>query len=421
MKKIGFASRRQLLKAAAAGCLSLMRTPALAADPIKIGFGMSLTGPNAGAGKQFLLGREIWKDEVNAKGGLLNRPVEFVYYDDQSNPSLVPAIYSKLLDVDRVDLVVSPYGTNQIAPAMPVVMQRKMTFMALFGTGVNDQYKYDRYFQILPNGPDGDRSFSLGFLEAAMMMDPKPGTVAIVSEDTEFGHNVLAGARVNIEKLGLKIVYDRSFPANMADHTAIIRGIQAANPDIVFVASYPSGSVGMVRAVNELDYKPRQFGGAMIGLQFTPIKTQLGPLLNGVVVNENYVPETTLKFAGIENVLDRYQKRAVGAGIDPLGFWSPFAYAQMQILAQAVSAVGVIDQAKLAEYLHKTSFNTVVGDVKFGPIGEWERSRILFVQYQNLQANDVGQFRQPGKAVIVYPPEFKSGELIYPFAKARGQ
>jgi branched-chain amino acid transport system substrate-binding protein len=421
MKKIGVASRRQLLKAAAAGCLSLMQTPALAADPIKIGFGMSLTGPNAGGGKPFLLGREIWKDEVNAKGGLLNRPVEFVYYDDQSNPSLVPAIYSKLLDFDKVDLVVSPFGTNQIAPAMPVIMERKMTFMALFGTGVNDQFKYDRYFQILPNGPEGDRSFSLGFFEAAMMMDPKPGTVAIVSEDTEFGHNILAGARVNIEKLGLRIVYDRSFPSNTADHTAIVRGIQAANPDIVFVASYPNGSVGMVRAVNELDYKPRQFGGAMIGLQFTPIKTQLGPLLDGVVVNENYVPETTMKFPGIENVLDRYQKRAAGAGVDPLGFWSPFAYAQMQILAQAVSAVGVIDQAKLAEYLHKTSFNTVVGDVKFGPIGEWERSRILFVQYQNLQANDVGQFRQPGKAVIVYPPEFKSGELIYPFARARGQ
>ena len=118
MKKIAFASRRQLLKAAAAGCLSLMRKPAFAGAPIKIGFGMSLTGPNAGGGKPFLLGREIWKDEVNAKGGLLNRPVEFVYYDDQSNPSLVPAIYSKLLDLDKVDLVISPFGTNQITPAM---------------------------------------------------------------------------------------------------------------------------------------------------------------------------------------------------------------------------------------------------------------------------------------------------------------
>jgi branched-chain amino acid transport system substrate-binding protein len=176
-----------------------------------------------------------------------------------------------------------------------------------------------------------------------------------------------------------------------------------------------------VRAVNELGYKPRQFGGAMIGLQFTPIKVQLGPLLNGVVVNENYVPEPTMKFPGAEDVLQRYQKRAAGAGIDPLGFWSPFAYAEMQILGQAVSAVGSTDQGKLAEYLHKTPFKTVIGDVKFGPIGEWEKSRILFVQYQNVQANDLNQFRQAGKAVITYPPEFKSGELIYPFAKARAQ
>jgi branched-chain amino acid transport system substrate-binding protein len=412
-------SRRQLM-GAAAGLVTMLST-ALAAEPIKIGFGMSLTGPNASGGKTFLLGREIWRDEVNAKGGLLNRPVEFVYYDDQSNPSLVPGIYSKLLDVDKVDLVVSPFSTNQIAPAMPVVMRKKMTFMALFGTGVNDEFRYDRYFQILPNGPDGNSSFSLGFFETAMMMDPKPRTVAIVGEDTEFGQNILAGARANIDKLGLKIVYDRGFPANMVDHTPIVRAIQAANPDIVFVASYATGSIGMVRAVNELGYMPRQFGGAMIGLQFTPIKAQLGPLLNGVVVNENYVPETTMNFPGAADVLQRYQKRAADAGIDPLGFWSPFAYAEMQILAQAVSAVGSTDQGQLAEYLHKTLFKTVIGDVKFGPIGEWEKSRILFVQYQNIQANDFNQFRQPGKAVIMYPPEFKSGELIYPYAKARGR
>src|SRR5712671_2642051 len=223
--KLGSASRRRLLKSAAAGCLAMMLTPALAADPIKIGFGMSLTGPNAGAGKTFLLGREIWKDEVNAKGGLLNRAVEFVYYDDQSNPSLVPGIYSKLLDVDKVDLVVSPFATNQIAPAMPIVMQKKMTFMALFGTGVNDEFKYDRYFQILPNGPDGNSSFSSGFFEAAVTMQPKPHTVAIVGEDTAFGQNILRGARANIEKLGFKIVHDRTFPPTTVDHTPIVRAI----------------------------------------------------------------------------------------------------------------------------------------------------------------------------------------------------
>src|SRR5437588_5310417 len=197
--------RRQVLKSAAAGALAMVLRPTLAADPIKIGFGMSLTGSNAGAGKMFLVGREIWRDEINAKGGLLGRPVELVHYDDQSNPSLVPGIYSKLLDVDKVDLVVSPFATNQIAPAMPVIMQKNMVFMGLFGTGVNDDFKYDRYFQILPNGPEGNRSLSLGFFETALTMEPKPRTVALAGEDTEFGQNILTGARQNVEKLGLKV------------------------------------------------------------------------------------------------------------------------------------------------------------------------------------------------------------------------
>jgi branched-chain amino acid transport system substrate-binding protein len=412
--------RRQLLLAATA-TLTLPLIPAFAAEPIKIGFAMSLSGPNAGAGKMFLVGREVWKDEINAKGGLLGRPVQFVYYDDQSNPSLVPGIYSKLLDVDKVDLVISPFATNQIAPAMPVIMQKKMTFMALFGTGVNDEFKYGRYFQILPNGPEGNRSFSLGFFEIAMTMDPKPQTVAITGEDTEFGHNILDGARTNVERLGLKIVYDRTFPASTVDHTPILRAVKAAEPDIVFVASYATGSVGMVRVLNEVGYKPRMFGGAMIGLQFTPVKVQLGTLLNGVVINENYVPEKTMNFPGVEDVLKRYQQRAASAGTDPLGFWSPFAYAELQILGQAVEAVGSTDQGKLADYLHQTPFKTVIGDVKFGPIGEWEKSRILYIQYQNVRGNDLNQFREPGKAVILYPPELKSGELIYPLAKARGE
>jgi branched-chain amino acid transport system substrate-binding protein len=412
---------RWLIAAASATCLALMHVPAHSAEAIKVGFAMSLSGPNAGAGKMFLVGRELWKDEVNAKGGLLGRQVQFIYYDDQSNPSLVPGIYAKLLDIDKVDLVVSPFATNQIAPAMPIVMQRKMTFMALFGTGVNDEFKYDRYFQILPNGPDGIRSFSLGFFATAMTMDPKPRTVALVGEDTEFGQNILTGARANIEKLGLKIVYDAKFPPSTVDHAPIVRAVQAAAPDIVFVASYATGSVGIVRVVNEIGYRPSVIGGAMIGLQFTPVKGQLGPLLNGFVINENYVPERTMDFPGVKDVLTRYQQRAFAAGTDPLGFWSPFSYAEMQILGHAIEATGTIDQAKLADHLRKTPFKTVVGDVKFGPLGEWEKSRILYVQYQNIQGNDINQFRQPGKAVILYPPELKSGNLIYPIANARSQ
>ena len=106
---------------------------------------MALTGPLAANGKQALLGMKIWEEEINAKGGLLGRPVKLVYYDDQSNPSTVPGIYTKLIDVDRVDLVLGPYATNMAAPAMPVIMQKGKLFIILFGLDVNREFQYDKF------------------------------------------------------------------------------------------------------------------------------------------------------------------------------------------------------------------------------------------------------------------------------------
>jgi branched-chain amino acid transport system substrate-binding protein len=414
--------RRRLTRALVAGLAvaavaALAPAPAYAADPIKIGFSMPLTGGLSGGGKSVILAFELWKEDVNAKGGLLGRPVELVYYDDQSAPGQVPGIYSKLLDVDKVDLVVSSYATNQIAPAMPIVMQRNLVFMALFGTGVNDTFNYDKYFQILPNGKDTRLAPSFGFLETAMTMDPKPQTIALVAADAEYAQTVIAGARESVKRLGLKVVYDRSYPPTSVDYTPIVRAIQATNPDVVFVASYPPDSVGIVRAANEIGLKPKMFGGGMIGLAFSPIKQQLGPLLNGIVAYDVYQPEPTMNFPGIADFIKRYQARAPAAGVDPLGYYlPPYSYAEMQILAQAVNAVGSLDHAKIAAYIHATKFSTIVGDVKFADNGEWEKSRVLFVQYQNIVGNDIEQFRRPGKVVILYPSEYRSGKFIYPYS-----
>ena len=402
---------------AATAIAALAPAPARAADPIKIGFSMPLTGGLSGGGKSVILAFELWKEDVNAKGGLLGRPVELVYYDDQSQPAQVPGIYSKLLDVDKVDLVVSSYATNQIAPAMPIVMQRNLLFMALFGTGVNDTFNYDKYFQILPNGRETRFAPSLGFLETAMSMNPKPQTIALVAADAEYAQTVIGGARALAQRMGLRVVYDRSYPPTTVDYTPIVRAIQATNPDVVFVASYPPDSVGIVRASNEIGLKPKMFGGGMIGLAFSPIKQQLGPLLNGIVAYDVYQPEPTMDFPGIADFLKRYQARAPAAGVDPLGYYlPPYSYAEMQILAQAVNAVGSLDHAKLAEYIHATKFSTIVGDVKFADNGEWEKSRVLFVQYQNIVGNDIEQFRKPGKVVILFPPEYRSGKFIYPYS-----
>src|SRR5207248_7902752 len=117
-------------------------SPARAAEPIKIGFGMGLTGGLASAGKAALLAMKIWEEETNAKGGLLGRPVQLIYYDDQSSPAAVPGIFTKLLDIDKIDIVMGDYGTNLLAPAMPVMIQHKMTFFALFGLDVNREFQY---------------------------------------------------------------------------------------------------------------------------------------------------------------------------------------------------------------------------------------------------------------------------------------
>ncbi len=409
--------RAKAIACAAAAILLLAGAWPAAAEPIKIGFGMALTGGLAGNGKAALIAIQIWAEEVNAKGGLLGRPVQLVYYDDQTNPATVPGIYTKLLDIDNVDLVISGYGTNLQAPAMPIIMQHGMTFIGLFGLAVNDQFHYDRFFQMQPNGPDAKHALSQGFLEAAMTAKPTPKTLAIVGADAEYPQVALAGARDVAKKLGLKIVYDSSYPPSTVDYTPIVRSIQATSPDAVFVASYPPDTAGIIRAAHEIGLKTTVFGGGMIGLQFASLKQQFGPLLNGIVYYELYAPEPTMTFPGITEFLRTYQPRAAAAGADALGFYlPPYAYGGMQILGQAVEATQSLDQKKIAEYIHATTFKTVVGDVRFGRDGEWVEPRIVYVQERGITGNDLEQFKKPGKEVIVYPGEYKSGEIEAPYS-----
>src|SRR5213595_1707180 len=160
--------RRTFNKLALAGAATGFAGAATAqGKPLTIGFGMALTGGLAPNGKAALLAMQIAEEDINARGGILGRPVKLVYYDDQSNPSTVPGIYTKLLDVDKVDLVTGPYATAQIAPAMPVVMQKGKVFIGLFGLAVNSEFNYPKYFAMIPSGPDTKPAFTKGFFEVA--------------------------------------------------------------------------------------------------------------------------------------------------------------------------------------------------------------------------------------------------------------
>jgi len=141
-----------LLVAALAVAPADLAPAAVAAEPITIGFAEALTGSLAVVGKSGLLAAQIWAEDVNAKGGLLGRPVKLIYYDHQSNPANVPGIYTKLLDVDHVDLVISPYATNMTAPAMPIAMAHGKLFISVFCLAVNSEFHYPKYFSIIPAG-----------------------------------------------------------------------------------------------------------------------------------------------------------------------------------------------------------------------------------------------------------------------------
>jgi branched-chain amino acid transport system substrate-binding protein len=385
-------------------------------QPIVIGFGMAQTGGLAAGGKSAILAMEIWRDQVNAKGGLLGRPVKLIYYDDQSNPATVPAIYTKLLDVDKVDFIVSGYGTNQIAPAMPVAIQHDRLFFGLFGLAVNSEFHYPRYFSMLPTGPDPKHAFSEPFFKVALAATPKPKKLALLAEDSEFPKNASEGIRDIAKKEGLEIVYDKTYPPGTPDFTPIVHAIQATNPEMVFVASYPPGSVGMLRAATETGLKTRFFGGGMVGLQFTPVKQQFGAKLNGVVDYDWWIPSPTMQFPGILDFLKIYQSKAGEAGVDPLGWYlPPFAYAYLQVLGEAIEATKSLDQQTVADYMHKTTFKTIVGDLAFGEDGEWTKPRVLEVQWQGVKSGNIDDFKDTKNEVILTPGEFTTGTVTEPY------
>ena len=385
--------------------------------PVKIGIGIAQTGTLGGGGKAALLALQMWVEDVNGRGGLLGRKVELLAYDDQSNPATTPGIYTKLLDVDKVDLLIAPYGTVPTAPIMPLVKQRGLLLMGNFSFQVNHTVKHDMWFN---NAPWGDAtSWTEGFLRIGQNIGAQ--TIAFIAADQEFAQNLANGAKEIAKKSGLKTVYEQNYPPATVDFSAMIRAIRAAKPDMVFVCSYPNDSVAIVRAVNEIGVGPtvKLFGGGMVGLQFTPVMESLGSSLNGIVNYHSYVPG--MKYPGIEDFLQRYAKKAAEAKVDPLGFYlPPFNYAIGQILEQATAATRSLDQKLLAKHLHGHEFNTIVGPISWGPDGERARPAVPMIQFRNVADKNVEQFRQIGKQVILHPPQFKSGDPVVPYEKARG-
>ena len=378
------------------------RAQAPAGEPIKIGFGMGLTGGLAASGKAALLAMQIWEEETNAKGGLLGRPVKLIYYDDQSNPATVPGIFTKLLDVDKVDLVVGDYGTNLLAPAMPVVIQHKMTFFGAVRARCEPRVPLR---QILLDGADRragpGRQLLQGLLRDRRGAEPKAEDPGDHRRRRRVPAQCLGRrAQATPRKPGLEIVYDKTYPPTTTDFTPIIRAIDATNPDIVFSASYPPDAVGMVRAANEIGLKAKMFGGGLVGCSTPTIKQQLGPQLNGIVDYDFWEPAPTLQFPGVDDFLKKYQAQ----GRERRGRSARLLPAAVRLRQSA--GVGrrrsrrprASTRTSSPTTLRSNTFKTIVGDIKYGPNGEWAEPRVLTVQYHDVQGSDLEQWKNDSQA-----------------------
>lgn len=384
--------------------------------PIRIGYCLSLSGPLAGNSGSARLAHEIWRGDVNARGGLLGRPVDLVCLDDGGDASRVPGLYRQLIDVDGVDLVIGGYGTNTILPAMPLIMERGRFFPGLMGLGVNNALNYPNYFAMIPTGPDPNAALTEGFFALAAQQEPRPRTVALLSADAEFSRNPVLGARANAEAYGFDVVFEQTYPLTIGNFAAVLDAVAKSGCDLLWLCSYLNDSIGLVRAIRAHSFRPKMVGGAMIGPQNTTVKTTLGPLLNGFVNYEYWVPAPNMMFPGVAALLETYRSRAV-PDIDALGhYMAPLAYAQMQVLAQAVEATGGFDDERLSAYARSATFDTVMGPVRFGTRGEWQEPRVLQVQFQGIEGDDIAQFADGSRQLVLSPSGFAAGRLLYPFA-----
>jgi branched-chain amino acid transport system substrate-binding protein len=293
-----------------------------------------------------------------------------------------------------------------------------MLLMGNFSFQVNSKVGHDMWFNNAPWGPAD--SWAASFLELGQKAGGK--TIALLAADQEFAQNLAVTARDVAKRMNMPIVFDQAYPPNTVEFSSILRALKAAKPDIVYVASYPPDSAGILRAVNEIGIgdNVKIFGGGMVGLQFGAVMENLGSLLNGVVNYNTWLPEPSMSNEGTKAFFETYTKRAIEAKVDPLGYYlAPFGYASGQMLEQAVKAVGSLDQKALAKYLRENEHKTIVGPIAFSADGERKETATLQAQFRGVVDKNIEQFRKPGTQVILFPAKLKSGELVSPFEAAR--
>jgi branched-chain amino acid transport system substrate-binding protein len=391
----------------ASACGSSASGTGSTSGPIKIGVSLSLTGDFSADGQAFKQGYQLWANTVNASGGLLGRKVELDIVNDASSPVQVATNYQKLISVDHVDLVFGPFSTSLTEAASRVVARYGYAFVegagggpAVFASGLNDVFDVSL--------PVANNLASFARWIAAMPASSRPKTAAYASEDDPFTSPQLDIARGILEKAGVKTVYNKLYPSETTDYSPIASGIISSNADIVLVGTLLPDVTAFIKQFVQQNYNPKALiatAGPDQGSQFI---TNVGANhTQGVMVPNEWYP--TAPTPGNAAMVAAYIK-AYGGTAQQISSDVPEAYAVGEVTAQAVTAIGGLDQTKLVAELHSGTFTSVQGPVKFDSTGQNVKAYAYIFQWQNGNLLPFGP--NASAALVAVPPATKP--IIYP-------
>jgi branched-chain amino acid transport system substrate-binding protein len=398
MKRVRFI---HTASAAAVAPLAASAAPALAqatGTPITIGASLSLTGIFADGGKYSLEGYQLWIKEANAKGGLLGRPVVLKFYDDQSEPSTGVRLYERLINEDKVDIIMGPYGTAITAPAANVAERYKMPMIC---PETADVAMFRRGFKYIFQGLGPVQTYLYGVLQIAK--DHGFKKLALIGPDTAFGHSLVDAVPEIARGFGQSIVYTEFYPARASDFASVIEKVKAANPDVLLAMAFPNDSIGVLRQLKQSNYAPKIVYEA-VGASDPRYVESAGKDVNGVFSVTAWDPEAkTPENAAFKSGYRAEFKR------DP-DYHSASNFSALQVLSAALKRAGSLDREKLRDALGAVHVRTLIGDWRVDPKTGIQLGYTSYIlQWQN------------GKQVIVYPGNVAHGKPIVPFPSWAGR
>ncbi len=365
--------------------------PAAAQSPIRIGASLSLTGTYAALGQNQQRGYQLCAKHVNEKGGVLGRKIEFVLYDDQSQPATGVRLYERLITQDKVDAVMGPYSSAITEAVANVNEKYKMPMVAPMAS-TTSIFKKGRKFVFMVQSP------AELYLEGLIDVAAKKGlkTVAIVNEDTLFPKATVQGTIELAKKKGLQVVFVEAYPKGNTDFSAIMTKIRAANPDVLGAATYFDDAVAITRQMKELNVNPKMYG-VTVGGDLPTFYQLLGK--NAEYVYGATQWEAELPYPGAKQFLVAHSTEYPGVDVS---YHSAGGYGGCQVLVEAIKRAGSLDGEKIREAILKIDMNTVYGGFKVDADGFQVSHKMVMFQWQE------------SRKVIVWPDELAVGKMRFP-------